>query len=314
MVRQGDVLTENFRPGTMDRLGFSYEELSKLNPRLIYASCTGFGQTGPLRTFPAYDSIIQATTGLMSMTGFPDGPPTRCGASISDLVAGTLMFSGIGTRGSSPLARFENEDLERKLYEYAELLAAEAARHPFHVVARELPVSSTLGGLTIHGRVDRVDRLTTGELVIRDYKAGRTHGALGGALRRAFERIDAGEQLYGDAPKGLNLQTLLYIPGVEAHLGAPVRAIEYVYFRGKGSEDSAVLFERTQIVDDEGAGDGDDVLTRADVDRARLQIAARIALLCSDGEMTAFTTTVDEQLCAFCDFERICPGAGSIPR
>src|ERR1700746_557229 len=59
MVREADILTENFRPGASDRLGFSYEELSKINPRLIYASSTGFGQTGPLKTFPAYDTIIQ---------------------------------------------------------------------------------------------------------------------------------------------------------------------------------------------------------------------------------------------------------------
>jgi CoA:oxalate CoA-transferase len=97
MVRQADVLTENFRPGAMDRLGFSYDKLSKLNPRLIYASSTGFGQTGPLKTFPAYDTIIQAMSGLMSITGFPDGPPTRAGTSISDLVGGTFMFCGIAS-------------------------------------------------------------------------------------------------------------------------------------------------------------------------------------------------------------------------
>jgi CoA:oxalate CoA-transferase len=95
MVRKADILAENFRPGVMDRLGFSYEELSRINPRLIFASSTGFGQTGPLRTFPAYDTIIQGMSGLMSLTGFPDGPPTRVGTSISDLVGGTFMFCGI---------------------------------------------------------------------------------------------------------------------------------------------------------------------------------------------------------------------------
>ena len=97
MVRQADVLAENFRPGTMDRLGLSYEELSRVNPRLIYASSTGFGQTGPLKTFPAYDTIIQGMSGLMSITGFPDGPPTRVGTSISDLVAGIYLFAGIAS-------------------------------------------------------------------------------------------------------------------------------------------------------------------------------------------------------------------------
>ena len=95
MVRQADILTENFRPGAMDRLGCSFGELSKINPRLIYASSTGFGQTGPLRTFPAYDTIVQGMSSLMSLTGFPDGPPTRVGTSVSDLVGGTFMFCGI---------------------------------------------------------------------------------------------------------------------------------------------------------------------------------------------------------------------------
>jgi CoA:oxalate CoA-transferase len=95
MVRQADVVAENFRPGAMARLGFAYEDLSRLNPRLIYASSSGFGQTGPLSTYPAYDTIIQAMSGIMSLTGSPDGPPTRVGTSLSDLIAGVFMFSGI---------------------------------------------------------------------------------------------------------------------------------------------------------------------------------------------------------------------------
>ena len=97
MIQQADVVAENFRPGTMARLGLSYEELSTLNPGLIYASSSGFGQTGPLSEHPAYDTIIQAMSGIMSLTGFPDGPPTRVGTSLSDLVAGVFMFSGIAS-------------------------------------------------------------------------------------------------------------------------------------------------------------------------------------------------------------------------
>ncbi len=97
MVRRADVVAENFRPGAMARLGFAYDELSKLNPRLIYASSSGFGQTGPLSTYPAYDTIIQAMSGIMSLTGFPDGPPTRVGTSLSDLIAGVFLFSGIAS-------------------------------------------------------------------------------------------------------------------------------------------------------------------------------------------------------------------------
>jgi CoA:oxalate CoA-transferase len=95
MVREADVLAENFRPGTMARLGFSYDALAEINPRLIYASSSGFGQTGPLSTFPAYDTIVQAMSGIMDETGFPDGPPTRVGTSLSDLCGGTFMFCGI---------------------------------------------------------------------------------------------------------------------------------------------------------------------------------------------------------------------------
>ena len=97
MVRQADVLTENFRPGTMKRLGFAYEELAKINPRLIYASSSGFGPTGPLSAFPAYDTIVQAMSGIMDQTGFPDGPPTRVGTSLSDLCGGVFMFCGIAS-------------------------------------------------------------------------------------------------------------------------------------------------------------------------------------------------------------------------
>lgn len=97
MVRKADVLAENYRPGTMQRLGFSYEELSRINPRLIYASSSGFGQTGPMATYPAYDTIVQAISGIIDATGFPDGPPTRVGTSLSDLCGGIFMFSGIAS-------------------------------------------------------------------------------------------------------------------------------------------------------------------------------------------------------------------------
>lgn len=97
MVRKADVVVENYRPGTMDKLGLSYETLSKMNPRLIYASSSGYGQTGPLTKDPAYDTIIQAMSGIMSVTGFPDGPPTRVGTSLSDLCAGMFLFCGIAS-------------------------------------------------------------------------------------------------------------------------------------------------------------------------------------------------------------------------
>ena len=87
LVADADIVVENFRPGVADRLGIGYGALSALNPRLIYLSISGFGQTGPLRDRPAYDLIVQAESGLMSVTGEPDGPPTLVGEAIGDLVA-----------------------------------------------------------------------------------------------------------------------------------------------------------------------------------------------------------------------------------
>lgn len=95
MLKQADVLAENFRPGTMTKLGFSWETLQQINPRLIYASSSGFGHTGPLKDFSAYDTIIQAMSGIMMETGYPDAPPVRVGTSLSDLCAGVYLFSGI---------------------------------------------------------------------------------------------------------------------------------------------------------------------------------------------------------------------------
>ncbi|MCP4788291.1 MAG: CoA transferase [Fuerstiella sp.] len=94
LAKQADVLVENFRPGVMDALGIGADVLHEFNPSLIMASASGFGQTGPYRDRPAYDVIIQAMSGLMSITGHDADNPVRVGASISDIVTG--MFSAIG--------------------------------------------------------------------------------------------------------------------------------------------------------------------------------------------------------------------------
>jgi CoA:oxalate CoA-transferase len=89
------VLVENFRPGTLDGLGLGYERLRQLNPRLIYAAVSGFGQTGPWSHKPAYDIIVQGLGGLMSVTGHPGGPPTKAGSSIADITGGLFVLAGI---------------------------------------------------------------------------------------------------------------------------------------------------------------------------------------------------------------------------
>jgi CoA:oxalate CoA-transferase len=94
LVKRADVVLENFRPGTMEKLGLGYEELEKINPGIIYAASSGFGHSGPYSQKAAYDLIIQGMGGIMSLTGEPDGPPTRVGASIADITSG--LFTAIG--------------------------------------------------------------------------------------------------------------------------------------------------------------------------------------------------------------------------
>jgi crotonobetainyl-CoA:carnitine CoA-transferase CaiB-like acyl-CoA transferase len=95
LIKKGDVLLENFRPGTMDKLGFGYAALAQLNPRLVYCSISGFGESGPEAGRAGYDLVVQAESGLMDITGFPDGPPVKSGTSIADLVAGMSAAHGV---------------------------------------------------------------------------------------------------------------------------------------------------------------------------------------------------------------------------
>jgi len=95
MVKEADIVIENFRPGTMERLGIGYDELKKINNKIIYAASSGFGHTGPYSDRPAYDAIVQAMGGLMSITGQKDGTPTRVGSSIGDIIAGLYTTIGI---------------------------------------------------------------------------------------------------------------------------------------------------------------------------------------------------------------------------
>src|SRR6266850_998881 len=94
LLDKADALVENFRPGTMEKLGYGWDALHERFPRLIYAAVSGFGHTGPLSPRPAYDMVVQAMGGVMSITGHPGGPPTRVGTSIGDVTAG--LFGAIG--------------------------------------------------------------------------------------------------------------------------------------------------------------------------------------------------------------------------
>ena len=94
MVTEFDILIENFRPGTMEKLGIGYDVLKEINPKLIYAATSGFGHTGPESHKPAYDMLVQAMGGMISITGWEGMPPTRVGMSIGDI--GTALFTSIG--------------------------------------------------------------------------------------------------------------------------------------------------------------------------------------------------------------------------
>jgi len=95
LIRNMDVLIENFRPGVMNRLGLGYEAVREINPRLVYASISGFGHTGPYSNRPAYDMVAQGMGGTVSITGEPGRPPVRVGYSIGDMAAGLFAVNGI---------------------------------------------------------------------------------------------------------------------------------------------------------------------------------------------------------------------------
>ncbi|CAN7335223.1 CaiB/BaiF CoA transferase family protein [Arthrobacter sp. LjRoot14] len=123
LAATADVVVENFRPGVAKRLAVDYDTLNAVNPRIIYASISGFGQTGPYANYPGYDLIAQAMTGVMSITGEPGGAPVKCGLPVADLGAG--LFCTIGILGAV-IARGQDgpgQYLETSLFETAVALS-----------------------------------------------------------------------------------------------------------------------------------------------------------------------------------------------
>ena len=120
MVERADVLLENFSPGTMDGLGVGWSRLHEINPRLIYATGTGFGISGPDRDNLAMDMTIQAASGIMSVTGFPDGPPVKAGPTLVDFMGGIHLYAGILTalydRDRSGVGRLVEVAMQETVY------------------------------------------------------------------------------------------------------------------------------------------------------------------------------------------------------
>ena len=119
LIDTADVLVENFRPGAMDRLGFGVDDVRRLKPTLIYASISGFGNTGPARDLPGYDVIVQGESGLMDITGPADGAPHKVGTSIADLTSGLMAVQGILAALYARRDTGEGQHVEISMYESA---------------------------------------------------------------------------------------------------------------------------------------------------------------------------------------------------
>jgi formyl-CoA transferase len=208
LVRQADVVVENYRPDVKTRLGIDYAALQELNPRLVYASISGFGQDGPYRDRPGFDQIAQGMGGLMSITGLPGEGPVRVGIPIADLSAGIFTAMGI------LIALLEREVSGEGQWVQSSLLAAQIAMLDFQaarwLVAHEVPqqagndhptsiptgvfktreghINIASAGDEIFGRLCRaLDRPDLAEHP--DYKSGRTRSQNRKALNAAIEAI-----------------------------------------------------------------------------------------------------------------------------
>lgn len=95
LLRKSDIVVENFRAGVMEKLGFDYKSFKKINPKIIYCSISGYGQTSEQSHQPSFDLVVQGESGFMDITGFPDGSPTKAGVSLADIAAGHAAFEGI---------------------------------------------------------------------------------------------------------------------------------------------------------------------------------------------------------------------------
>lgn len=132
LVQWGDVLVENFRPGTAQRLGMSYEQARAINPSIVYCSISGFGQDGPRAQQPAYDAIIQGMSGFQQLTGFPDGQPVRPGLPIADICAGMFaayaIVCALRARDADPHRRGQDIDTSM-LASQAAMLTHQSGRY-----------------------------------------------------------------------------------------------------------------------------------------------------------------------------------------
>lgn len=217
-----------------------------------------------------------------------------------------------GLTPESPLYRYELARIMRQLGAYARWLIDEARDWPFTVLACERRIEIPVGGTRLVGKVDRIDRLEDGTLVVRDYKTGKMRTAKGSAAFAAEALADLkpaspGLNLFGNAPDGLKLQTYLYVRAIESTFDARVSRAEYLYLGGIDKDKSEIHVDATVF------GDGKhDALRREQLDMIYDVIAAGVVREVSQGDLSAFVTAVDEQTCKYCGFTSICPGPDTI--
>jgi CoA:oxalate CoA-transferase len=137
LTRKADVVMNNFTPGTMEKLGLGYEDLKKINSKIVWASVTGYGQTGPYRERPSYDIIVQAMGGAMSYTGEPGKPPVRCGIPIGDL--GGAVFAVIGILSALVSRSLTGEGRMVDISMLDVQIALHTYRAKYYFVAGEVP-------------------------------------------------------------------------------------------------------------------------------------------------------------------------------
>jgi formyl-CoA transferase len=209
LVRDADVLVENYRPDVKTRLGIDYDALKPLNPRLVYASISGFGQSGPYRDRPGFDQIAQGMGGLMSITGLPGQGPVRVGIPVADLSAGIFTAMGI------LIALLEREVSGEGQWVESSLLAAQIAMLDFlarWTIGREVPEQAgndhptTIPTGVFRTKDGHINIASAGDDIFRrlcqaldapeladhpDYKTGRLRSQHRKALNAAIEEITA---------------------------------------------------------------------------------------------------------------------------
>ncbi|MGH2454579.1 MAG: CaiB/BaiF CoA transferase family protein [bacterium] len=142
LAARSDVLVENYRPGTLDRLGLGYEDLRPPNPGLIYASISGYGQTGPLRERGGFDLVAQGESGVMSVTGIPGGPPVKCGIPVCDLGAALFLAYAILSAALHRARTGEGQRVETSLLEAGIALSVWETAEYFATGEAPLPTGS----------------------------------------------------------------------------------------------------------------------------------------------------------------------------